>query len=112
MKSNHYRRSKRRHKLLQKKRYMKIYGDWTNEAKFREHHHTRDIRNHGYTYWDVYLNISGRRRLAKQMTNRVIRQHYRERFACINPDDDALDDIRTMHHADYQKYFDYWWCVY
>lgn len=111
MKRNHYWRSKRRHKLLQKKRHLKIYGDWTNETKFREHHCPRDVRNHGYTYWDVYPNVSERKRFAKRMTNRSIRQYYRERFAAIDPAGDVLDDIQAMRNADYEKYFDYWWCV-
>lgn len=112
MKSNHYWRSKRRHKLLQKKRYLKTCGGWTDEAKYLERYRPQGDRNNGYTYWEMWPNISGRKGFAKRMTNRVIRQHYRELFSGLNPDGDALGEIQAMRNADYEKIYDYWWEVY
>ena len=127
MRHHDYRwRAKRRHKRLQKKRYLQTCGDWTSEAKYLEHERYLDElysfrkrgneRNGGYHYWESYPDISGRRSDAKRLTNSVIRRRYRDLLSGMSADDlelvaEALEDVQAMRNADYEKIFDYWWWI-
>ena len=63
-------------------------------------------RNNGFEYWKTYSR-SGAKRFAKRHTNRVIRRMYRDKFANKDP-----EDVVAETNSDYQKEFDYWWCIY
>ena len=64
-----------------------------------------DSRNGGYIYWQK-LDLSGRRKYAKSLTNRVIRNKFRNLKNCEDP-----EDVRVLKHSEYQKECDYNWII-
>ncbi len=106
------------HKRFLKKRHAETFGAYDpilDEDKHRADYFETletypdskyiDHRNEGYTYWDQFY-LSGRRRFAKQETNRRIRRKYRELISNEHP-----DNIPTLRGADYEKEFDYTWTI-
>ena len=65
-----------------------------------------DKRNEGYDYWN-HCYLSGRRRFAKDCTNRKIRNIYRNLIAS----GEFLDDVIAPKGSDYEKFFDYLWTI-
>lgn len=109
---------KRRHKSIQKKRCMLSDGGYTSDRKYIEtisHCAPSNPRNGGWHYWRRY-DLSARRAIAREMTNRAIRARYRNLLSCLEDEDiealsDALEDIRALRNAEYQKAYDYNWTV-
>lgn len=106
---------KRRHKrkLKQKYGYGLYEGYHTNlcmhEQECRERWgDMRNARNGGYQYWQSYY-LTGPRQYAKFCTNRAIRAMYRDMMRNLDAED--ADDIPALTGADYEKIFDYEWCI-
>lgn len=118
MRPNRYAR-KRKHKRVMKKIHaakLDRYDPQLDEEKSRDDYFDTlvnyprakwiDHRNGGYTYWNrCYL--SGRRKFAKQNTNRRIRSQFRDLIANEHP-----DNIPALRGADYEKWYDYMWTIY
>lgn len=115
---NRYAR-KRLGKRIMKRKFCTKYGNRTNEDLVRQKYEQdaasdwawwkkRHQRNKGYLYWQQWY-LSGRRKIAKQGTNRRIRSKYRERLAAR--DEEAIEDINAMRNSEYQKEFEYAWTI-
>lgn len=117
MRLNRY-AAKRRHKRKLKKNYAERFGRyaWPGllEAEMRREaaekadtywYRKHPPRNGGFEYWGSY-SVSGRRKFAKNQTNRVLRQAFRNETA-----NREAEDIRAMRGADYRKNYDYNWTV-
>lgn len=101
---------------MQKKKYGHgLYSGYrTNtklhEAECRANEMNRpDAPNGGYKYWKEFY-LSGRRRIAKDRTNRAIRAFYRMLLSTLS--ETTADDIPCLRCADYEKMSDYEWTVY
>ena len=105
----------RQHKRREKKQYgIWFDGHSTNlkltEAKCRREHKCRYglcryvERNGGYAYWRK-LYLSGKRRYAKECTNRVIRARYRDMLNVIP--EENLDEVPALRCSDYERQFDF-----
>lgn len=122
MKKDQYSR-KCQHKRELKRRHATLYGnrsingdkekcendyfedlDDAEESKYIRNH--IDHRNSGYRYWETYY-LSGRRKVAKEETNRRIRQKYR-----IDAMNYESRDVPALQNSEYQKEFDYAWEIY
>ena len=110
--------AKRMHKLKLQKKYMKRY-DWgrTQNLKLFQDHLIEEAskdswwlrkhppRNHGWEYWKTCY-YSGRRKVAKEGTNRRIRQKYRQMISNMDP-----EDVTAPSGSDYEKEYDYFWTI-
>lgn len=102
-----------KHKKIQKKKYMNHMADLSyggslrmmeDDLKTDEPNYYKRLRNHGFEYWqESYL--SGCRRFAKNLTNRVIRAKYRDLIRS------AEEDVIALNGSEYEKEFDYNWTV-
>ena len=72
---------------------------WTNLRLMEDYYRQRGE----FKYWQ-YCDISGRRKFAKQQTNRSIRAKYRDQIANEDP-----DEIVALNGNDYRKEWDYDW---
>lgn len=120
--SNRYSR-KRKHKAIQKKKFLMQHSHRTNESRFIDDYSyypwpekSRRNRNGGFTYWDDF-SMSGSKGYAKDECNARIRRCYDNLLANLPLDNtdvicDELEDIIALRYAEYQKIFDYWWAIY
>jgi len=123
MKLNRYARLKQHKKALKQHHAYKcsnysINADrsyWErNYEKYKDKKWMRynDPRNNGYWYWNRY-ELSGKRRIAKENTNAVLRARYRNLTKQVLISDlEGIEDIDAPQNSDYEKYFDYWWFIY
>ena len=65
-------------------------------------------RNKGWEYWKTWY-ISGRRKYAKDCTNRVVRAYYRDILSSL--EDEDIEDIQALKGSDYEKMYDYNWTI-
>lgn len=106
---------KRRHKMKLKKKYGHgLYEGYRTNLRRHEDEcrecwgDTRNARNGGYQYWQAYY-LTGPRQYAKTCTNRAIRARFRDLLRAM--DEEFLEDVIAPHGADYEKEFDYDWCI-
>ena len=56
-------------------------------------------------YWKVWY-LSGARKFASDCSNSKLRSTFKDELAHAD-----YEDICSLHHSQYKKYFDYWWTI-
>ena len=98
---NRYARKKKSKKKDRERVARFVYKSFVNEPDFLAH--LPDYVDNSRSLYKQYF-LSGPRRFAKQQTNRVIRNRFRE--------EGFDEDSALPSGAGYQKHFDYWWTIY
>lgn len=118
MRPNRY-ATKRKHKRQQERHFANIYSYGSSaygninllrdklmrEAEEEKEYRKHQPRNGGWEYWKIYY-LTGRRKYAKNYSNRHIRQKYRQMIHKMEP-----EDVTAPRGADYEKEFDYAYTV-
>lgn len=96
-------------KMIHKKKLKKLYRRywWGRGLKGNswEDYVAHADEDDDLEYWKVWY-LSGARKFASDCSNSKLRSMFKNELSY-----DDYDDMTSLHHSQYKKYFDYWWTI-